>query len=176
MAWCHGAPGIALSRLRAWEILRDDVYRCEAEAALGTTAKSLDAPSAPGSGNFSLCHGQAGNAEALFYASRLLDQGYARPVEGTAERGIQPYQSSRAAWPCGSNGGGESPNLLLGLAGIGYFYLRLSSPETIPSVLLIQAAMWPRDLREPLFHQQPIKTPVLADFRHRNLPFLTQLV
>jgi lantibiotic biosynthesis protein len=135
MAWCHGAPGIALSRLRAWEILHDDVYRQEAEAALGATAKSLD--NRAGTANFSLCHGQTGNAEALLYASQLLDPSYAHAVEATANRGIQSYQSSRSAWPCGINGGGETPNLLLGVAGIGYFYLRLSDPDEIPSVLMI---------------------------------------
>lgn len=142
MAWCHGAPGIALSRLRAWEILQDDLFRREAETALGTTAKSLDYQGvsnqgASNFGNFSLCHGHAGNAEALLYASQLLDPGYAQAVETLATRGIQAYQSTRSAWPCGVNGGGETPNLMLGLAGIGYFYLRLSDSQANPSVLFI---------------------------------------
>jgi lantibiotic modifying enzyme len=34
-------------------------------------------------------------------------------------------------------GGGETPNLMLGLAGIGYFYLRLYDPVKYPSVLII---------------------------------------
>ncbi|HUC85356.1 MAG TPA: lanthionine synthetase LanC family protein [Candidatus Acidoferrales bacterium] len=144
MAWCHGAPGIALSRLRAWEILNDDVYRQEAEAALRATAKSLETQGSPGSGNFSLCHGVAGNAESLLCASQGLDPGYARTVEAMADRGIQSYQVPRAAWPCGVNGGGETPNLLLGLAGIGYFYLRLSNPESIPSVLMIHPPPTPK--------------------------------
>jgi class II lanthipeptide synthase len=33
-AWCHGAPGIALSRLRAYEILGD--LKCKEEARAGT--------------------------------------------------------------------------------------------------------------------------------------------
>jgi lantibiotic modifying enzyme len=35
-------------------------------------------------------------------------------------------------------GGGETASLMLGLAGIGYFYLRLHDPEGIPSVLIIR--------------------------------------
>jgi lantibiotic modifying enzyme len=36
-------------------------------------------------------------------------------------------------------GGGESPNLLLGLAGIGYFYLRLHNAAEFPSVLIVNS-------------------------------------
>jgi type 2 lantibiotic biosynthesis protein LanM len=137
MAWCHGAPGIALALLRAFEILGGDAWRKEAEAALATTAKSLETPTQPVFGNFSLCHGQAGNAEGLLYASLVLDRSYLRAAETTAQRGIQFHHTPRAPWPCGVQGGGETPSLLLGLAGIGYFYLRLSDLDTIPSVLMV---------------------------------------
>ena len=140
MAWCHGAPGIALSRIRAWEILHDVSYRQEAEAALATTAKALEAPGQAAVGNYSLCHGQAGNAEALIYASQVLDPGYLRPAEATAERGLQLYHTPRATWPCGVPGAGETPSLLLGLAGIGYFYLRMLDPQAFPSVLIVGPA------------------------------------
>jgi hypothetical protein len=42
---------------------------------------------------------------------------------------------NRAPWPCGTSG--DTPNLMLGLAGIGYFYLRLAIPA-IPSILLLR--------------------------------------
>lgn len=137
MAWCHGAPGIALTRLRAWEILREDAYRFEAEAALAATAGSLSVRSPSDAGSFSLCHGRAGNAEAPLYAGQLLDPRYAQLAEAAADHGIQSYRSARAAWPCGINGGGETANLMLGLAGIGYFYLRMANPVLNPSVLMI---------------------------------------
>ena len=37
--------------------------------------------------------------------------------------------------------GGVTPSLMLGLAGIGYFYLRLHSP-TVPSILLVRPEEW----------------------------------
>jgi lantibiotic modifying enzyme len=40
-------------------------------------------------------------------------------------------------WPCGAPGGAETPNLMLGLAGIGYFYLRLYDPIHTPSLLMV---------------------------------------
>ena len=68
----------------------------------------------------------------------MLDRSYLRAAEIAAQRGIQFHHTPRAPWPCGVQGGGETPSLLLGLAGIGYFYLRLSSLDTIPSVLMVR--------------------------------------
>ena len=67
----------------------------------------------------------------------MLDRSYLRAAETTAQRGIQFHHTPRAPWPCGVQGGGETPSLLLGLAGIGYFYLRLSNLDTTPSVLMV---------------------------------------
>ena len=38
-------------------------------------------------------------------------------------------------WPCGVLGAGETPNLMLGLAGIGDLLLRLYDSEATPSAL-----------------------------------------
>ena len=47
-AWCHGAPGIALSRLRAMQLAPTPEIASELHAALGTTSQAtaamLDAP------------------------------------------------------------------------------------------------------------------------------------
>jgi len=40
--WCHGAPGIALSRLRIYELFEDDGLRGEAEVALSDTFRISD--------------------------------------------------------------------------------------------------------------------------------------
>jgi lantibiotic modifying enzyme len=47
-------------------------------------------------------------------------------------KAIEKYKKHK--WPCGI-AGGETPNLLLGLAGIGYFYLRLYNTH-VPSILI----------------------------------------
>lgn len=139
VAWCHGAPGIGLSRLRAFELTGDPVYRQEAEAAIRTTAKSLDASAYPGAGNYSLCHGYTGNAELLTFASRVLNEPrYQAVAEQVGMRGIEQHSMSQAPWPCGVIGGGETPGLMLGLAGIGDFYLRLARPEMFPPLVIIR--------------------------------------
>lgn len=136
MAWCHGAPGIGMSRLRAWALAGDVVALEEARVALGTTAATLR-QGMPGAG-FSLCHGEAGNAELPLMAAEVLGDAAARHLaEEVGRRGMAWYAAPREPWPCGVVGGGETPSLMLGLAGIGWFYLRLYDPRT-ESVLLVR--------------------------------------
>ena len=136
LAWCHGAPGIALGRLRAFQITGDPQMKSQAEAALRTTARGL-AGGIPGQESYCLCHGVGGNAEGLILAADILgDSRYARIAMQAGQRGIELYHRAGIDWPCGVNGGGSNPSLLLGLAGIGYFYLRLFDPARFPSVLI----------------------------------------
>ncbi|HEX6041539.1 lanthionine synthetase LanC family protein [Longimicrobium sp.] len=161
VAWCHGAPGIGLSRLRAYELTGDADRRMEAEAALATTARTLDAAVATGAGfGFSLCHGDAGNAELPLLAARVLgDASQAERAARVGRMGMERYLATGAPWPCGVPGGGETPNLMLGLAGIGWFYLRLHDPS-VPSVLLVHpraacpALPWPAEKAKNHFHAE----------------------
>jgi type 2 lantibiotic biosynthesis protein LanM len=139
MAWCHGAPGIGLSRLRCSELLTaDSVLLGEMDAAIQTTANALSIPWVHGVGNFSLCHGVAGNAELMIEASRKLDRADLWKVaEKVGLDGCQHYGQLDLPWPCGTPGLGESAGLMLGLSGIGYFYLRLYDPAAISSLLLV---------------------------------------
>ena len=137
-SWCHGAPGIALSRLRAYELTRDETRRAEAVVALQTTRRSLETSLRSGIWNFSLCHGLAGNAEVLLCGAQVLgkeaaaDAALARKV---ARVGLDMHAARGGEWPCGN--GGQTPGLMVGLAGIGHFYLRLHDPA-VPSILLLR--------------------------------------
>lgn len=137
MAWCHGAPGIALSRLRAWELTGDAMYREEAIVALETTRQTVVEALEDGTMNYSLCHGLAGNAEILMLGATILGEDFEHLTETAREiaaAGIRIYAPAGRDWPGGAHGG-WTPNLMLGLAGIGRFYLRLADPR-LPSVLL----------------------------------------
>jgi lantibiotic modifying enzyme len=90
------------------------------------------------SANYSLCHGLAGQAEVLRLGSRLLGEAEvdAAGLAGrVAAAGVGQYGEDATRWPCGTMSGGQTPGLMLGLAGIGHFYLRLHSPA-VPSILL----------------------------------------
>jgi len=133
-AWCHGGPGIGLSRLRAFETLGERRYLDDAHAAIRTTVTSLADPQL----NYSLCHGRGGNTETLLEGARILGDAalLERPREVALE-GWREYEAQGLPWSCGTMGGVSDPGLLLGEAGIGYWYLRLARPET-PSVLLVR--------------------------------------
>lgn len=136
-AWCHGAPGIALSRLRVYETQGDEVCRTEAETAIATTIANLYGNAEMSQTNYSLCHGLGGNSEPFLYGAQVL----ARPdlfarAEEVALRGIEIYESQRLPWACGGPGGLETAGLMLGLSGISYYYLRMADPEGTPSLLI----------------------------------------
>ncbi|HEU0015333.1 MAG TPA: lanthionine synthetase LanC family protein [Longimicrobium sp.] len=133
-AWCHGGPGIGLSRLRAWQLLGDDIYLQEARAAIAATNDSLleDAR-----WNYSLCHGAGGNAETVLYAADVLGEPELRqPAIDAAVAGIEKYEATGRPWACGTLSGANDPGLLLGEAGIGSFFLRLARPD-IPSPIFV---------------------------------------
>jgi hypothetical protein len=134
--WCEGAGGIALSRLRAWELLGDDVLRDEAFTALRTTERVTRAWLRSGCWNFTLCHGLAGNAEILRLGAEIHPAGLALADE-VMRAGAQRITARGRQWPCGVPDG-EPPSLMNGLAGIAHAYLRLHDP-TVPSVLLPRA-------------------------------------
>jgi lantibiotic modifying enzyme len=125
-AWCHGAPGIALSRLRAMQLAPTTEIESELQVALGTssqaTAAMLDAPGT----SFCLCHGLAGNAEVL----NLCANGTAPAL---AWRVATHWRRTSVAERAPSSD--AAPGLMLGRSGIGHFYLRLFDPSA-SSVLL----------------------------------------
>jgi lantibiotic biosynthesis protein len=136
-AWCHGAAGIGLTRLRAWQLTGAPAYRAAAVEAMRLAAQVVLSALA-GVHNYSLCHGVAGDAELFLLAASLLGDGEAAQLAATvALHGLSTYAQSGARWPCGVAGAGESPSLMLGIAGTGYFFLRMAAPQRTRSVLLI---------------------------------------
>ncbi len=145
-AWCHGAPGIAMVRARAWQLLGDERWRQSAEAALRATDLSLNVPDERA--NYSLCHGAGGNADALVVAGDMLgDPARRARAEEIGRRGYASFEGQGKPWPCGTLGAVSDTGLLLGEAGIGHFYLRLHDPS-IPSVLFLTA---PGEGAEPVY-------------------------
>ncbi|CAL9385794.1 type 2 lanthipeptide synthetase LanM family protein [Streptomyces sp. enrichment culture] len=128
-AWCHGAAGVALSRfgLLGAPELRDGAVR-DVTAALRATPASR--------GNDSVCHGDLGNLELLLLAER---HGLAEPGELAVRLDACLRRADHEGWRCGSPDGAEVPGLFTGLAGIGYQLLRLTAPDAVPSVLLLEA-------------------------------------
>ncbi|MGE5342681.1 MAG: lanthionine synthetase LanC family protein [Candidatus Omnitrophota bacterium] len=138
-AWCHGAAGIGLSRLRAFQLLNKEIYEKEARMAAETTiATDIDTnASAP---SFILCHGVGGNADTFLYAyQRLNDPRYLTAARTAAQKSIEWYRQNQFYYSGFrmDNSKIEDRSLFMGNAGIGYFYLRVLDPFRVPSVLVM---------------------------------------
>jgi type 2 lantibiotic biosynthesis protein LanM len=131
-AWCHGAPGIGLARLRCLPYFDDAQIRAEIITALKTTINHGF------SSNHSLCHGDLGNLELLLQASLIFDEPQWKTqvdrLSAIILKSIDEY-----GWLCGVPLRVETPGLMTGLSGIGYQLLRLSAPSQVPSVLMLES-------------------------------------
>ena len=89
--------------------------------------------------DFTLCHGLAGITDVLYHGLYELGDKWTDDTEVpflVAETGKDLYSKNNLPWPCGSLGV-DFPGLFRGLAGIGYFSLRLYDPK-IQSVLMLE--------------------------------------
>lgn len=130
--WCHGATGVACSRLAMH-------LEAPAPGILADLNWCLPAAAeAPRLENDSLCHGEWGNAEPLLFAATgLSDQ---RWGDAFRMRQAQLDASQRVAGiSCATPGGFAIPGLMTGISGVGYAALRAISPHLFPSVLTLGA-------------------------------------
>jgi len=134
--WCHGAAGIGLTRLRAYEVTGDSQFCSAANVALQTVCNDLDAFPDNWQPNFSLCHGVAGNCDLLLEGTRVLEEPrWRQQAERMGRLGIEKYAVPGISWPS-SLGASEIPGLMTGFAGTGFFYLRLYENSVMPVTLV----------------------------------------
>lgn len=139
--WCHGSVGIGLARLRSYELTSAPVQLAEAGVALETSANAAAEAMTTyeyGYGcNFSQCHGLAGMIELFVAAYRLMgEHAHLQLAEAIGDYGIVHCADAELGWPCGVRDGGETPGLMLGIAGIGAAYLALHDPINSDPVAL----------------------------------------
>ncbi|AQP98198.1 hypothetical protein AN475_06810 [Bacillus amyloliquefaciens] len=131
-AWCHGAPGVLLSRLRLKENgYRDHLLNQEIKASLTTT---LD----KGFGNNrSYCHGDFGQLEILLYADKVLQNNdLSVNIQSVGSQLLETID--KRMWNYGVSRGTESKGLMCGLAGIGMGLLKQYDSETVPNILNLE--------------------------------------
>ncbi|TCN55576.1 hypothetical protein D0809_16415 [Flavobacterium circumlabens] len=135
LAWCHGAPGITISRLKANQFYPNTVFANEMKIALTTTANSVyhGLVENLSNTNYSICHGIAGNADIILDCGGIE---YQQLAEAVGNAGISKYQDNNIPWSTGLNSGQYTPGLMMGIAGTGYFYLRLLNKDKHKSVLV----------------------------------------
>ena len=128
VAWCHGAPGVALGRTLALPFLDDAEVRREIEVAVDTTL-TLGMGAEP-----TLCHGDLGNLMVVARAAAALGRpDWSALVAHHTSRILANLQRERTA--SGSPMREAVPNLLGGLAGVGHGLLYQAYPDVVPLVL-----------------------------------------
>lgn len=132
-AWCHGAVGIGLARLRMLPLLQG-AEKAEAEAEIGV---AVGTALLQGFGaSHCLCHGDLGTLDFLLEVAAARGESVlGRRIDGLAAGLLESLE--RDGWRCGLSHGVEQPGLFVGLAGIGYGLLRLADPVAVPSVLAL---------------------------------------
>ena len=131
VAWCHGAVGIARSRLFA-EAAGGFVVADEIDAGLATTANQVEAWYRDPNADFTLCHGVFGSLDTLLDGVRAGRTVYAPLLARVVAEATQRYHVGEVPWPSGLMTREQVDGLLLGTAGVGHVYLRLADPSLGP--------------------------------------------
>ncbi|MBE5320821.1 type 2 lantipeptide synthetase LanM family protein [Pedobacter sp. MR2016-19] len=130
-AWCHGAPGIGLTRLIAYQITHDESLKPQIEKNMQfTTAFSLEHLD-------HICCGNFGRLD--------IELEYARFIKDEASIGRIKREAAYIVNRFYENDGFRlfidapikvfSPGLFVGATGIAYSLLRIGFPDQLPSVL-----------------------------------------
>jgi lantibiotic modifying enzyme len=128
--WCHGALGIGTQRLRHVELTGAEWALVEAGVAIDAASRAAERLGAGPVPDLSLCHGLGGALELLLDAAAALRQPVLADLARDAAQAALDLVGD-GPWPCGIPGGGESPSLFVGLAGIGTALQRLGgAPST----------------------------------------------
>lgn len=139
VAWCHGAPGIALTRMRAAALDSEsaDAYQATARTALATTRAALDNVLTLQRHDATLCHGAGGLSEIVWTGGQWLGDAALAEAARAAGRALIDKYAASGSWPCGVATAGPNPSLMLGKAGIGMHFLRLHAPDTVSPLLIV---------------------------------------
>ncbi|WP_026969455.1 lanthionine synthetase LanC family protein [Algoriphagus terrigena] len=140
LGWCHGAPGIGLVRLRAYQLLKDERYLEQVIKVIDTVQDSLFDRSL--CNNFSLCHGVMGNAQLLLAVAAIKEEPEYRDAVLRASAHVIEEKVRRGYYLSGMSNWQEDDSLLLGNAGIAYSFLLISEPKYENSILLPEVARY----------------------------------
>lgn len=130
-AWCHGAAGIGLSRLRTYQLTKQDFLLEDASIA----TKILLNKSFENNQIFSLCHGLLGDLYTLSTLNAFLKENEIslKIVDGFDKiTSLVEYLS----FPDSKNHSLQNPSFMTGWAGVGYFFLSIISPK-LPNTFIL---------------------------------------
>jgi type 2 lantibiotic biosynthesis protein LanM len=126
-SWCHGAAGVALSRIGALPLVSGGELEGPLRSDMDFGLRYLEDTEIRNNGT--VCCGEMGRADILLQAARYLGrpelEGLARQRVSGVLAGLLPADERPFI-----------PGFFQGSAGIGYGLLRLIAPDRLPSILL----------------------------------------
>lgn len=135
--WCHGAIGIGMSRLIAYSIFNSTVDFLDVERAIKAMQNSR-IKSAHNNYSYTLCHGLGG--DVLFYLSAnsvLNKPNYIILAREIIQKALNDSNLD-SPYASGSPLDYFDKSLFMGIAGIGYMYLKYLNFEHTPNILCPQ--------------------------------------
>lgn len=129
-AWCHGSPGIVLTRTLYDYIFKKELSPLSKEIVENLKKENTNKMNQMSS--FCLCHGIAGNSEVFFLVNNLGLLNENEELKRVADFGISQYINNHLDFPSGTLNQKHTPSLMIGDSGIVHFYLRMNN-RAIPS-------------------------------------------
>jgi hypothetical protein len=119
-SWAHGAAGIGLARLYAWQLTGEDSYAQHIQLIIQRSLQDLQELKR---GDFTLCSGYGGVAAFLSHAATVLYRPELHlPVQQTALAAVRYYQQ-QGTYNSYVPANNDDPGLFSGMAGVGYLLL-----------------------------------------------------
>lgn len=134
ISWCHGSPGIGMSRILLSQYFNDNSFIEELRIAAKNTVSSKTESSC-------LCHGKSSDIEILkAYNSILKDPVIERKISSDISTLTEKLLSNSFQMIYGDGTKMEMIGLFLGLSGIGYLLLRIHDWKNMPSILCLESS------------------------------------
>ena len=128
VAWCHGAGGIALSRMRAYELLNDISYLNEAIAGADTLLQNVLSTINSDALPSCICQGLVGNLFMLEILKKRLAPFKHYDIPEIANKSLDDFLSHLDSERV-------EPGLMLGMPGLGLHLMFLNDQKILTPVL-----------------------------------------
>ncbi|NQX37461.1 Lanthionine synthetase C-like protein [Pedobacter steynii] len=169
-SWAHGAAGIGLARLYAWQITGNPMYLDQCKTALNRCLSDIEKMDRT---DFSLCSGYAGMIPFLLKFQELRGYDFNEQLYAVARQAKHLYEQKNSYNSYVSSGPFDY-GLLSGKAGIGYMLLQLLNPEMTSAVYpdlplntagtMVDIGPDKKRIRQGIFFQYYPKTIQLLDW------------
>ena len=132
-AWCHGAAGIGMARLHAFDVTKTTDHLNYFNSALRNIIYMFSLPN----DSYTLCHGTFGNLNLML--DYYVFSGDKKALKTAKEQALKCLSNKekmgyyKSGFPKILK---ADCSLFMGTAGIGHFLLRLSNPYDVDSILL----------------------------------------